>query len=151
MRRKDREQSREFALEVADKCEYAVLSVVTPENLPYCVALSIVRHGDFIYFHCAYEGQKIECFKNNPNACLFCVGDTLRLQDKFTTKYESAMIKGKLSEVTDTDEKVFALKIMCERHTPDNMANFDKAVEASLHRTAVWKLSIDEITGKRKK
>ena len=30
MRRKDREMSREFALSVADKCEYAVLSVITP-------------------------------------------------------------------------------------------------------------------------
>ena len=34
MRRKDREMSREFALAVMDKCEWTVVSFVTPEGEP---------------------------------------------------------------------------------------------------------------------
>lgn len=151
MRRKDREMDKDFALSVADKCEYAFLSVVDPEGQPYGVALSVARYENNMYFHCAQEGLKVDCFKAKPNACMVCVGDTERLSNKFTTRYESAVIRGKLSEVTDDEEKVFALKIICERHTPANMLNFDKAVKASLARTAVWKMSIDEITGKCKK
>ena len=151
MRRKDREMSREFALSVADKCEYAVLSVITPDNKPYAVALSVVRDNDYMYFHCANEGEKIDCFRANPIGCMVCVGDTERQRDKFTTKFESAVIKGRLFEVTDDEEKIFALKILCERHTPENMPNFDEAIQKSLARTAIWKMSIDEITGKCKK
>ena len=151
MRRKDREMDRDFALSVADKCEYAFLSIVDPDGKPYGVALTVVRHENYMYFHCAQEGFKIDCFKSNPDACMVCVGDTERQSDKFTTKYESAVIRGRLSEVTEDGEKIFALKILCERHTPANMASFDKAVKASLKRTAIWKMSIDEITGKRKK
>lgn len=151
MRRKDREMDRDFALTVADKCEYAFLSVVDPEGKPYGVALTVVRHENNMYFHCAKEGFKIDCFRANPNACMVCVGDTQRQKDKFTTTYESAVIRGKLSEVTGDEEKIFALKILCERHTPTNMPNFDDAIKASLARTAVWKMSIDEITGKCKK
>lgn len=151
MRRKDREMNRDFALQVADKCEYGVLSVIDPDGMPYGVALSIVRIEDFIYFHCAYDGLKIDCFKNNPNACLVCVGNTERQKDSFTTKYESAVIRGTLLEVTDNEEKILALRFLCERHTPLNMENFDAAIKASISRTGIWKMKIESITGKCKK
>ena len=48
MRRKDREKSREFALEVTDKCEWAVLSMTDQEGMPYAVPVTIVRDGDFV-------------------------------------------------------------------------------------------------------
>ena len=39
MRRKDREMDRDFALQVLDKCEYAVLATVNPDGTPYCLSL----------------------------------------------------------------------------------------------------------------
>lgn len=42
MRRKDREMDEDFALEIADKCEYAVLSVIDNNGEPYCVPGSSV-------------------------------------------------------------------------------------------------------------
>lgn len=151
MRRKDREMPKEFAIDVADKCEYAFLSVVDENNMPYCVPISIVREGEHIYFHSAHDGFKIDCLRHNANVCLACVGDTYRLPDKFTTKYESAIIRGIAVEITENAEKIFALKKLCERHTPTNMGNFDAAIENSLSRTAVWRIDVTEITGKRKK
>lgn len=151
MRRKDREMSKDFALEVADKCEYAVLSMTDTRNAPYCVPISIVRVRQTVYFHCAKEGEKIDCLRANPQVCLACVGDTHRMSDKFTTEFESAILRGTASEVTDAQEKITALKYLCERHTPTNMANFDSEVASSLDRTAVWKIEIESITGKRKK
>lgn len=152
MRRKDREMSKDFALEVADKCEYAVLSMTDARNnAPYCVPISIVRVQQTVYFHCAKEGEKIDCLRANPQVCLACVGDTHRMPNIFTTEFESAILRGTASEVTDAQEKIAALKYLCERHTPTNMANFDSEVASSLDRTAVWKIEIESITGKRKK
>lgn len=66
MRRKDREMSREFALEVSDKCEWAVLSMTDREGMPYAVPITIVRDGDAIYFHTAKAGRKLDILKQNP-------------------------------------------------------------------------------------
>lgn len=151
MRRKDREMPADFAYMVADKCEYAVMAMTGITGEPYCVPVTIVRENSRIYFHSALEGYKTECLKNDNRVCISCVGDTRRMKDKFTTEFESAIIKGRASEVTEEQEKIHALKILCERHTPSNMGEFDDAMKRSLSRTAVWRVDIEEITGKRKK
>ena len=151
MRRKDREMNEEFALNIVDKCEWATLCAITTHNAPYCVHLSIARIDKYIYFHCAKEGKKIDCLRYSPAVCISCVGDTQRLEDEFTTKYESAIVTGIATQVTERDEKILALKAICERHTPANMQNFDEAINKSLFRTDIWKVSIDSITGKSKR
>lgn len=151
MRRKDREMTEEFAYTISDKCEWAVVSMIDPQGLPYCVPLSIVRNERIIYFHCAKDGFKVECLRNDPHVCVSCVGDTRRLLDEFTTEFESATVRGVAVEVEDDAEKVHALRLLCQRHTPTNMAEFDDAIAKSLSRTAIWRIDISEISGKRKK
>lgn len=151
MRRIDREMDRDFALMVVDKCEYATLAMIDTDGTPYCLPISIARDEDIIYFHSAKDGRKIDALRNDPNVCMSCVGDTLRAKDKFTTEFESAILRGKASEVTEDEEKIHGLKLICERHTPTNMHEFDTAIEKSLFRTGVWKIEIADITGKRKK
>lgn len=150
MRRKDRQMPKEFALQVVDKCQYATLAM-TNDDKPYCVPLSIVRIDDHIYFHSATEGQKTDFLKKNPHVCLSCVGDINLVPSEFTTEYECAIVKGMAFEVVDDHEKIAVLRHICEKYALSNMAGFDKAIQMSLSRTAIWKISIDEITGKRKK
>lgn len=151
MRRKDREQSKEFAFNVVSKCEYATLSMIDLDGNPYCVPITIVNDENYIYFHSAMAGNKVDILKKNPKVCISCVGDTQIQQDKFTTLYQSAIVKGTVYEITNDNEKIQALKMLCERHTPTNMTDFNNAIKRSLFRTAVFKISIDEITGKAKK
>lgn len=151
MRRVDREMDKDFALMVVDKCEYATLAMVDTDGTPYCVPITIARDENTVYFHSAKEGQKIAALKKDPNVCMSCVGDTLRATDKFTTEFESAILRGKAEEVIDDAEKIHGLRLICERHTPANMHEFDMAIEKSLFRTSVWKIDITDITGKRKK
>ena len=131
----------EFAREVIDKCEFATLATVDTEGKPYAVTLSIVRKGDHIYFHSATEGFKTDCMRAAPYVCMTFVGDTRRAERAFTTGYESACIRGIAEEVISDEEKIEALRLLCERH---------QAVKASLKRTAVWRVTITEISGKRK-
>ena len=151
MRRKDREQSKDFALEVADKCAYSALATVNPDGSPYCIPLSMAREGECLYFHCAKEGRKIDNLRNSSRVCVSCVGEVKPLTSDFSTLYESAVIFGAASEVTDREEKIRALRLICERYTPSHMAAFDKAIEQSLDITGVWKIHIDGISGKARK
>lgn len=151
MRRKDRQMPEEFAWEVVDKCEYAFLAMTTEDGSPYGLPVTIVREGSAVYFHSAMEGRKTVCLRMHPRVCLTCVGNTQIQQDRFTTLFESAVAFGTAAEVTSEEEKIKALRILCQRHTPENMAAFDKAIAASLKRTAIWKITVEEISGKAKR
>ena len=148
MRRKDREMSRDFALAVADKCAYSVMATVNPDGAPYCIPLSMAREGDWLYFHSAMEGHKIDNLKYQNRVCICCVGEVKAIPGVFSIGYESSVINGAASEVTDREEKIRALALISKRYTPANMEAFDKEIEKNLDRTGVWKIHIDEISGK---
>jgi nitroimidazol reductase NimA-like FMN-containing flavoprotein (pyridoxamine 5'-phosphate oxidase superfamily) len=141
---------REFAECVIDTCVYAVLSTVGGDGVPYGVPLSIVRDGDCVYFHGALEGHKADNLRRGGMVCLTCVGDVREPPDDFTVEYESAIVFGTAEEVGEEAEKVRVLRLLCERHTPANMAAFDEEIKRALHLTAVWKIRIEEISGKRR-
>ena len=103
-----------------------------PEGLPYCLPVTIVRDEDTVYFHCARDGFKVQCLRANPQVCLACVCDTHIIAEKFTTEFASAILRGTASEVTDDAEKIHALRLLCQRHTPAGMDGFDAAVAGSL-------------------
>ena len=136
MRRKDREMDRNFALYVADKCEWATLALVDGDK-PYCVPVTIVRIGGCVYFHSAKAGRKIDLLRKNPSVCLSCVGDTYRTPDKFTTEYESAVIAGTATEVTDDAEKIEALRAFRERYPETNLDMFERVVKTCLRASGV--------------
>ena len=151
MRRRDRELPKEFGLELIDRCEYGTAAMIDENGQPYAVTLNLVREENKLYFHCAIEGKKIGSLRKNPNMCISFVGNVSPVPDKFTTLYESAIVRGKAVEMTEDEEKIHALRILCEKLTPANMSNFDEAIERSLRRTAVWRIDIEEITAKAKR
>ena len=53
--------------------------------------------------------------------------------------------------MTDTDEKILALRLISERFLPKHMDAFDEAIRRSIHRTAVVRITLSAPpTGKRK-
>ena len=155
MRRHDREQDRDFALQLIDKCEYGVAAFAGEE--PYCLPLSLVRVGEELYFHCALEGRKLDLLGKDPRVCVSFVGDTQPALKEFadyseyTTYYESAVVEGTAYEVTEPGEKTAALRALCQKLTPHHMGGFDGAIAHSLHRTGVWGIHMEKITAKAKR
>ncbi|MDR2534533.1 MAG: pyridoxamine 5'-phosphate oxidase family protein [Treponema sp.] len=151
MRRKDRALSREAAEAIVDACVFAVLSTVNSDGTPYGAPLSIAREGEWIYFHGAKEGQKVDNLKAMNRVCLTCVGETKVPEGKFLVEYASAVVFGTAQELVEASEKIHGLRLISLRHTPNNMGAFDEAVVRQLGATGVWKIHIDQITGKQSK
>ncbi len=173
MRRKDREMSKEFGIEVIDKSRYGILSMIGEDNEPYGIPLSIVRHGNILYFHSAMDGKKVKTFEKNPSVSVAFVAETkipetytkeeldeivkdetktiLLISKVFTTEFESAVVIGKVKLVNDENEKIKAMRLICEKYTPTKMDYFPMAIKAGLRRTNVYSIEIEEITSKRKK
>lgn len=145
----------EFALNVFDKAPYVTVSFILPDGSPYGVPLTVVRTDEeHFYFHCASEGLKMEALMNSPevfmSAVSFCK-PTMGPDSNFTLQYHSAMASGKARVVTLKDEKIRALKAICERFLPQHMDQFPIAIERSLENTTVVCITLlNPPIGKRK-
>lgn len=149
MRKANRRKDAQWALDVFDKAPYITISMVRPDGTPYGLPLNIVRKDEkTFYFHCASEGEKIDCLKSNPIVSLSAVSRcTPRYEDErnnFTEYYNSAVAIGKSEFVTDNAEKIEALRLLCRRFLPKYMEHFDNAIDRSLDRTTVVKITLTE-------
>jgi hypothetical protein len=156
MRKASRAMDAAFALEVLDKAPYVTVSFTRPDGTPFGVPLSLARTDEkTFYFHCAMEGEKLDCIATNPMVALSAVTrctPTVGPKDgSFTLQYKSAMAIGKAEMVTDKDEKIEALRAICLRFLPKHMDAFDDAIARSLKQTTVVKITLTAPpTGKRK-
>lgn len=149
MRRTDHLKDAQWALEVFDKAPFITLAMIRPDGTPYAVPLNIVRKDSTtFYFHCAFEGEKIDCLKNNSIVSLSAVSRCTPKyeEDKrnFTEYFNSAIALGKAEQVEDDEEKIEALRLICERFLPKYMDHFDQAIARSLNKTNVIRITLTE-------
>lgn len=149
MRRKERERDAAFAWEVFTKAPYITVSMVRPDGTPYAVPLSLaVSDDNTLYFHCAQEGEKNDSIERNTIVYLSAVTKCRPVMDiennDYTMEYKSATAVGRAETVTDINEKIEALRLICRRFLPWHMDAFDMAVARSLERTAVIRITLME-------
>lgn len=155
MRKESREMSAEWAMGVLIKAPYVTVSMTEEDGTPYAVPLSLARVGEVFYFHCALEGKKLDILRKNPRVCLSAVSKckpTVGPKDgSFTLEFNSAIAFGVAEIVEAEDEKIEALRAVCERFLPQHMDAFDTSIARSLARTAVVRIRFTEPpVGKRK-
>lgn len=124
-----------------------VLSLIDSDGQPYGVPLSYAYDGqDGIYFHSATQGHKIESLEQNPH-CSFCVvGQDMIMPDEFTSYFRSVIAKGTIHVVTDHDEIMKGLMLLCEKYSPG--IDPDHEISRCIGHVAVLRLDIESITGK---
>lgn len=149
MRKATRRKDAEWALRVFDRAPYVTVSMTRPDDTPYGLPLSLVRRdAETFYFHCAAEGEKLDCLRHSPvvslSAVSRCTPKFERDKLNFTEYYDSAVALGRAEEVTDDAEKREALRLLCQRFLPKEMAHFDAAIARSLHRTTVIRITLTE-------
>ncbi len=142
--------------EVLAKAPYVTVSMVGADGAPYAVPLSLaMADSKTFYFHCAPEGKKNDIWASNPTVWLSAVSKckpTVGPKDgSFTLEFRSAMAKGVVELVRDKDEQIKGLRIVSERFLPGHMDAFEAAVQRSLSRTSVYRITlIEPPVGKRK-
>lgn len=149
MRKSQRQHDAQWALEVIDRAPFLTVSMVRPDGTPYGVPVNAVRKGDrTIYFHCADEGEKIDCIMRQPivsvSAVSKCSPRYEEEKNNFTEYYNSAIGIGRAEKVTDDTEKIEALRLICERFLPKYMNHFEEAIARSLNRTTVIRIILTE-------
>lgn len=122
------------------------------DEYPYIVPVSfgIEKNGSDIvlYFHGAKEGKKIEQIEKYSKVCI--EGDIFYKAEEtsygITAKYESVIGYGVIEKV-ENDEVVEGLKTICAHY---NYVEYPIEKCKTLPITAVYKIKINELKGKRK-
>ena len=133
-----------FAMEVLEKAPYVTVSFTRPDGTPYGLPLSLARTDErTFYFHCALEGEKLDCIAHCPTVFLSAVtkcAPTVGPKDgSFTLQYKSATAVGRAELITGREEKVEALRVICQRFLPKHMDAFNASIarSPSAHRSLV--------------
>lgn len=150
LRRSDRKVSDTEAEELLQQGEYGVLSTGDAEGQPYGVPLSYALLDNAIYFHCALEGRKLDNLAANSRASFCVVGATEVLPEKFSTRYTSVIVFGRVIEALDQD-KQRGLEALVDKYSPDHREKGLQYIAADAAKTRVFKLQIDSICGKARR
>lgn len=77
----------------------------------YIVPISYAYHRDCVYAH-TYEGLKMEMMRENPKVCF----EVENLND--LANWQTVIAWGDFKELTDVDEKQFAIQKLMQRNLP---------------------------------
>lgn len=154
MRRSDREiTDRNEMLEVIRRCDVCRLAL-NDEGYPYILPLNFGMEEDgetiVFYFHGAAEGKKYELIEKDNRASfeMDCAHRLVMDEEhgNCTMEYESIIGRGRV-EIVPEDEKYEALCVLMRQYYPEG-ADFNKA---AIPRTTVLKLTVETMTGKKRK
>ena len=149
IRRQDRLLDESRARELLQAGEYGVLSMATEQG-GYGVPINYALVGDTLYLHCAPEGRKLRAIGADERVSFCVVGHSRVVSEHFTTEFESVIAHGRARVVEAEDERRMALRAIVEKYSAEHAEEGLKAIERSLHRTAVIAVEIESFSGKVK-
>jgi nitroimidazol reductase NimA-like FMN-containing flavoprotein (pyridoxamine 5'-phosphate oxidase superfamily) len=121
---------------------------LSDDGQPYVVPVCFGYADNTLYFHSAPKGRKLDILrKNNAVCCGFDVDqEIVRSEDAcaWSVRYRSVVASGKAFVVKDLEEKRKALDVILAHYGGRPRAY----PEATLRRTAVVRVEIEDMTGK---
>lgn len=155
MIRKDREiVDFEEIISIVAKCDVCRIALNGDDGCPYILPLNFgysVNDGQLtLYFHSALVGKKHELIAADNRATfeMDCGHALLSMPERgyCTMNYESVIGHGLIQYIDDEGEKIKALTLMTDRYHPTHF----EFGQAALPRTSVYKLTVSDMTAKRK-
>jgi len=149
MRRSEKEITDKAEVEqIIRKSLVCRLALVDGET-PYIVPMCFGYQDNTLYFHSAGEGKKLQLLKTNSRVCFEFDVDTKLQKGKsacdWGMTFRSVIGFGDATLVEDIEDKRHALNIIMRQYAEGNF-NF---TDAALKSTAIIKVDITAITGKR--
>ena len=148
MRRRERELTEDRAREILARAEYGVLATVGPDGWPYAVPVNHVLFDGVLYIHCAQEGHKLQNVAQEERVSYCAVVSATVLPAELTTLYESAIVFGRATLVTEPTEKQRALEAVAIRFCGTLTPEAEQEIALVGPRTAVLRLRPEHITAK---
>lgn len=152
MRRKDRQISREEAMDILSAAEHGILSTVMEDGRSYAVPFNFAAEGESVYLHCSTAPGTTLCnIARDERVCFTCVGSTQLLPDKFATLYESCVVFGQAELLQDEAQRRHGLELLLEKYSPAFPEEGQAYIEKLFELTGVIRIKIEHISGKARR
>lgn len=152
MERKMYKENRKMALQDAEKAfennNHGILCVNGDDGYPYGVPVNYIYEDKKIYIHSAKYGYKIDAVKADNKVCFTSIINAEVIPHKFTAAYMSVIAKGTIRIVEDETERRHILEQYIYKMAPDYIETGMKFVDASIARTELLCIDVEELTGK---
>jgi nitroimidazol reductase NimA-like FMN-containing flavoprotein (pyridoxamine 5'-phosphate oxidase superfamily) len=120
------------------------------EDVPYVVPLNFGYRDGCLYLHSAKEGKKIDMIRANPRVCFEIDVGVEMIQAgqpcDWGMRFASVIGLGTASILEDPEEKKSGLDAILEHYSSPSVQPYPDSI---LEHTAVIKVRIQEMTGKR--
>jgi len=154
IRRKEKAiENMDEIIAIIQKAQYITIAMSINDE-PYLATLSHGYDPDnyCIYFHCAQEGKKVDILKENNIVWGQALKDEGYADGSCDHLYETAQFRGRVTFVTDHDEKERALKIMIHAlETDPEKVIAEQVTKKSVKKVNIGRIDIEYMTGKRAK
>jgi nitroimidazol reductase NimA-like FMN-containing flavoprotein (pyridoxamine 5'-phosphate oxidase superfamily) len=152
MRRKDQEITDKELLEsILANAEVCRLGL-SLNDMPYVVPVNFGYKDGCLYIHSSPAGRKMEIISQNNKVCFELEWKVELVQADapcdWSCRYYSIIGFGRAYPVTECDEKVTGLTAIMEHYSSASPFVFP---ESKVTRTAVIRVEIDSMTGKKAK
>lgn len=132
------------------KCDVCNLAMVDPDGKPYVIPMNFGYDGEYVYFHSARTGKKVDLLKATPDVCIsFSTDQHLRWVNEevacsWGMKYRSVLAYGKVEFIDDYDQKEAALKVIMKNYSEIDFTFNAPAVKDVL----VFRVKVDKLHGR---
>jgi nitroimidazol reductase NimA-like FMN-containing flavoprotein (pyridoxamine 5'-phosphate oxidase superfamily) len=154
IRRKEKEiQSRDEMISIIESAKYVTIAMSMKDE-PYLATLShgYDREKNCIYFHCAQEGKKVDILRGNSVVWGQALDDHGYVDGSCDHLYATTQFKGRVSFVTDAEEKKHALSVMILHLESDPQKVSDEQItKKSVKRVNIGRIDIEYMSGKKAK
>jgi len=151
MRRDEKQITDKAEIDAIIRSSRTCRLAMSDGNRPYVIPLCFGYDGSTLYFHCAPEGMKVDILRENPQVCVeFDITgdvDEAECACSWGIRFQSVVAFGTALPVKEPEEKRKGLALLMSQYSrPGQEFSFP---DASVSRTTVIKVVIDEMTGKQ--
>ena len=147
MRRSKQQLEEDEAKQILQRATNGVLSLTDSNGHPYGVPMSYVYDGEnYIYFHCAVAGRKINFINENPHCCFTVIDQDEIHPDEFTTYFRSVIAEGEILLLKETEQKIEALRLLSSKYSPG--IDCETEIANGINRVLVLQMKIESLSGK---
>lgn len=144
--------TREEMLRLLQDVQAGTLATINEDGTPYATPVHFLYYDEKIYIHGLPAGQKVDNIKRNGNISFSVYSmEGLLLPSaenpcKTGTKYQSVIIQGKASFLTEMEEKRKILEEIVRKYTPGLIGK--ELPDNMVKGTGILEIQISEMTGK---
>ena len=139
-------------IDILNTCHTGRLGTVGADGWPMVKPLNFAYHEERIYFHCAWEGEKIDDIRRDNRVCfevdlpLAYVSGTRENPCRAGYLYRSVIVRGRAGIVEDRAERLLALDCLMLKYQPEG--RFGPYPEEKFELTCIVRIDIEDMSGK---